>query len=212
MTRNLIAGLLVGVAVSLFFGTVPVHAQSNPLRGEIKGVTVLGKGDILGMVLVNKEAWVYISKQTKIFKLDGKERKVAKWEDLKSGLQIVATWSGGVNDSCPPQVQADEVVIQGEKKPDFRGTIAMASAGKGKDLLGSLLVEGSRGQTRDKAWIHITKDTKIFKLDGKDRKAATFEDLKVGVRVDARFVGVQLPSNPPQEYAAVIVILASEKN
>jgi len=101
---------------------------------------------------------------------------------------------------------------QGNAKPDIVGTIKTATLTKNaKDVLGSILVEGPKGQTYDKAAIRITTDTKIFKQEGKDRKAASVDDLKVGAKVEAKFVGPVAESYPVQARAGEIVILSDVK-
>ena len=98
---------------------------------------------------------------------------------------------------------------QGITKPDIRGTIKSADIPKNaKDILAVILVEGPKGQPNDKASIRVTKATKLFILTGKDRKAAKVEDLKVGVNVEAKFVGPVAESYPVQANAGEIVILA----
>ncbi|MSU77718.1 MAG: hypothetical protein EXS16_06445 [Gemmataceae bacterium] len=94
-------------------------------------------------------------------------------------------------------------------KPDIRGTIKSVNITKNaKDILAVILVEGPKGQPNDKASIRVTKATKLFILTGKDRKAAKVEDLKVGVNVEAKFVGPVAESYPVQANAGEIVILA----
>src|SRR5262245_31018703 len=89
-------------------------------------------------------------------------------------------------------VAAGSLTAQDGTKADVRGTISSVTASKAKDVLGSIRVEGKveKGLTTyDKASIRITTKTKIEKLEGTTRKAATVEDLKVGARVQATFVG-----------------------
>ncbi|MSQ95090.1 MAG: hypothetical protein EXR98_11120 [Gemmataceae bacterium] len=103
---------------------------------------------------------------------------------------------------------ADEILILEDKKPDLRGIITKAEKGEG--LLGTFLIEEKGGKPYEKVYAHVTKDTRIFKLDGKDRKAATFEDLKIGVRVEAISSGKFTKKDPPQTKAVEIVILPAE--
>src|SRR4051812_36891840 len=74
-------------------------------------------------------------------------------------------------------------------KADVRGTVATVTAAKPNSagILGTLLVEGKKEATtsHDKAMVRITFKTKIEKLVGKERKAATFDDLKKGAKVQA---------------------------
>jgi len=100
-------------------------------------------------------------------------------------------------------------------KADIRGQIAKLTPTKdAKVLLGTLLVEGDieKGITGyDKAWVKITPKTKIEKLVGKDRKPATFDDLKVGARVQVNFTGPVAESYPVQASAGDILILEAAK-
>ena len=210
MRRPYLATLAIGLA-ALLFGQAQALAQENPIRGTIRSVETHDRKEIIGRILVDRTAFVWISKQTKIYKLEGKNRKAAKFEDLKPGQQVEAPWSGGVDDSDPPQVQADEVLILGDKKPDIRGAITKVSMPKFGGLLGMVLVEEKGGKPFDKIWARVTKETKIFKLDVKDRMAATFDDLKVGVRIEARFDREIASSDPPQGIAIEIVILPAAK-
>lgn len=98
-----------------------------------------------------------------------------------------------------------------DKKPDIRGIVKTVSPSKKGGEIGFLLVEGPKGQTYDKASIRVTADTKIFKLDGADRKPATLKDLKVGQTVEAKFVGPIAESYPVQAKAGEIVIVSEEK-
>jgi hypothetical protein len=103
----------------------------------------------------------------------------------------------------------------GEKKvkADIRGltknVMAAGEPARKKGLLGTIRVEGKKekGTQYDKAVISITTDTKIYKLDGKKRKPAKFEDLKKGLLVQALFTGPVAESYPVQAKAREVVIL-----
>jgi hypothetical protein len=110
---------------------------------------------------------------------------------------------------CFVSAQPFAQVILDDKEPDIRGVITKARESKG--ALGQVMVEGKLGELDEKIWLFVTKDTKIFKLEGKDRKAATFADLKLGVRLEARHDGKILQSDPPQTLAVEIVILPAAK-
>jgi len=59
--------------------------------------------------------------------------------------------------------------------------------------------------------VKVTDKTKIEKTDGKERKEATFEDLKKGARVEATFTGPVADSYPVQATAKAILILEEAK-
>ena len=106
------------------------------------------------------------------------------------------------------------LTAQDGTKADVRGIITAANASKAKDVLGSIRVEGKveKGLTTyDKASIRITTKTKIEKLEGTTRKAATVEDLKVGARIQATFVGPVAESYPVQATAGAILIVEAAK-
>src|SRR5262245_17414638 len=96
-------------------------------------------------------------------------------------------------------------------KADIRGAIGKVTPGKpGGNILGTVFVEGKveKGVTGyDKAHIKVTPKTKIEKLDGKDRRKATFADLKIGVKVQVNFTGPVLESYPVQATAGDVLIL-----
>jgi hypothetical protein len=99
-------------------------------------------------------------------------------------------------------------------KVDVRGKATkVAAAGKDGDLLGTLLIEGEKEKTTsyDKASVKVTKQTRIEKMVGKERKPATFEDLKQGAKVEANFTGPVAESYPVQATAKDILIIEAPK-
>lgn len=104
---------------------------------------------------------------------------------------------------------------QGEKpaKADIRGTIKKVTALGLKDVIGSIMVDGMKEKDTeyDKAFVRITKKTKIEKLEGKERKPATFKDLKEGAVVEAVFDGPVAESYPVQAIAGAVLILPAKK-
>src|SRR5262245_54643006 len=56
------------------------------------------------------KASVRITEKTKIEKLVGKERKPAKFEDLKKGAKVQASFTGPVAESYPVQATAKDVL------------------------------------------------------------------------------------------------------
>jgi len=96
---------------------------------------------------------------------------------------------------------------------DIRGKISEIHRAKTEDdrgLLGSVLVDGDlkANPNLDKAHLIVTNKTRILKQRGEQRVPATFEDLKVGGTIEARFVeGPTIMIYPLQVRASEIVIL-----
>jgi endonuclease/exonuclease/phosphatase family metal-dependent hydrolase len=121
----------------------------------------------------------------------------------------------GLSDHWPlwVKVNLNEAAPDSEDKMDIRGNItnihrASADGGNNK-LLGTILIEGSKeGDTNfDKASVRVTTETRIFDHRGKERKPASFDTLKKGQKVEARFNGPVMESYPVQTTAGEIVIL-----
>lgn len=96
---------------------------------------------------------------------------------------------------------------------DIRGTITdilQADAqSREEGMVGSVFIEGviEEDTQFDKASVTITDKTCIFEQKGQERLPVTFESLKIGQRVEARFTGGVLESYPVQATASEIVIL-----
>lgn len=106
-----------------------------------------------------------------------------------------------------------ETHAQSEDHMDIRGKITnirRASAEGGNEkMLGTILIEGVKEADTnfDKARLRVTNETRIFDHRGKERKQASFDDLKKGQKVEARFNGPVMESYPVQTTAGEIVIL-----
>ena len=99
---------------------------------------------------------------------------------------------------------------------DIRGKITNVSPAplsNSGNILGSILIEGAkeRDTSIDKAMTRITNRTRLFKMQDGKKADAGFEDLKVGLTVEATFAGPVAESYPVQGTAAEIVILAQAK-
>ena len=209
MTLFRIATTILGLVGWFLFANAPASAQESPLRGTIQKVLPQDGKEIIGRILVNKQAWVFVTKKTTIFKADGKNPpKAARFEDLKAGQRVQASFTSDIRDTDPPQVDADQILIVGDNEPTIRGAITMTEL---KDTPRMVLVEEKAGDPNSATWVHVTADTKIFKRTGKNRKAATFADLKVSVRIEVRFNGDIAKTDPPQVVADEILILEDEK-
>ena len=97
-------------------------------------------------------------------------------------------------------------------KADISGKIKKinrAEAAGNSDALGTILIEGS-GQDKprfDKAIVRVTTATSINLINGQERRPVSFDELRVGDRVSARFThGPVLMSYPVQATAAEIII------
>jgi len=77
------------------------------------------------------------------------------------------------------------------------------------ELLGNVLIEGVKEANTqfDKASVRVTNETRIFDERGTERKQISFDDLKTGQKVSARFVGPVMESYPVQVTAGEIIIL-----
>jgi hypothetical protein len=76
--------------------------------------------------------------------------------------------------------------------PDIRGTITKIQRAEGGDesrTIGTVLVEANEKDAKvDKANLIITDETRIRKKQSDKEVEATFEQLKVGDEIEARFV------------------------
>jgi hypothetical protein len=96
---------------------------------------------------------------------------------------------------------------------DIRGSITdiqQADAqSREEGIIGSVLIEGviEEDTEFDKASVTITDKTRVLEQKGEDRLSVTFESLKIGQRVEARFTGPVMESYPVQATASEIVIL-----
>jgi hypothetical protein len=101
---------------------------------------------------------------------------------------------------------------KGKEKISIRGMAASVSPAddeaKKAGVLGTLLMEGKKDKDTeyDKAFVKVTKATKIFMMVGGELKAAKFEDLKPGVKTEIQFIGSVGESFPVQATAGKIVI------
>jgi|Deesub1362B_J571_1020462.scaffolds.fasta_scaffold04182_2 hypothetical protein len=121
--------------------------------------------------------------------------RVFEWESpLSEAVGIVAQW-------------CDQGRAKREQ-PDIRGVVTDISAGQG-DVLGTVRIEGSitEGTEYDKAVVAVTEETEVVRRGPGGEEKATFDDVQVGQRVEATFVGPVAESYPVQATAGRIVIL-----
>ena len=109
---------------------------------------------------------------------------------------------------------------QGKAQPaklDIRGAITKATPAseeqKSKGMLGTIRVEGPKAlnSNSDKALIRVTDKTKLEKRVDGQWKPAVFDDLKVGAKVEATFVGPVMESYPVQATGGTIQIVPELK-
>jgi hypothetical protein len=98
---------------------------------------------------------------------------------------------------------------------NIRGKITKIQRARTEDqgrMIGMVMVESDEKQSSvDKANLIVTTKTRIFEMRGEERVPATFEDLKVGATVTARFVeGPTIMIYPLQVAASEIVIINSD--
>lgn len=96
-------------------------------------------------------------------------------------------------------------------KADIRGRITKISRASsvevGATMLGTLLIEGTGDDKPrfDKAFVRITSTTSINVTRGQERRAVSFDELRVGDQIEACFIpGPVLMSYPIQATAAAI--------
>lgn len=98
-------------------------------------------------------------------------------------------------------------------RADIRGIITQIrpadAPSRQQGLYGVILIEGQveADTTYDKAAVTITDKTIVLEQLGAPRRPATFDTLKVGDRVQARFTGPVMQSYPAQATASQVMIL-----
>jgi beta-N-acetylhexosaminidase len=111
------------------FAAAQNAADKADIRGRVTNQTAAGeearKKGVLGTLLIEgakekdtgyDKAYVRVTAKTKVEKLDGKERKPARFEDLKKGARVQAVFTGPVAESYPVQATAAAVLILEEAK------------------------------------------------------------------------------------------------
>jgi hypothetical protein len=122
---------------------------------------------------------------------------------LLSGCGVPGQTNG--TGASPTNDAADDAT--GDGGVDIRGTITNIQQTDGR--VNSVRIEGTleADTAYDKAVITITDQTRILKQEGQEHVPAAAEELKVGQRVEARFIGPVAESYPVQATANKIVIL-----
>ncbi len=99
------------------------------------------------------------------------------------------------------------------KEADIRGNITILKQadlqGRERGILGTVLIEGvmEKDTEFDRALVTITNKTRILEQEGQVYRSMTFNDIKAGQKVQAKFTGTVLESYPVQATAIEIVIL-----
>jgi hypothetical protein len=99
---------------------------------------------------------------------------------------------------------------------NIRGKITKIQAARTEDkgrMIGMVMVEADDKQASvDKANLIVTSKTRIFEIRGEERVPATFEDLRIGTTIAARFVqGPTIMIYPLQIAASEILIIHSDE-
>jgi beta-N-acetylhexosaminidase len=127
LTKLLLA-LTVAAAGWLSLAVAGDNAKAD-IRGSVTKITPANddakKRGLMGVVMVEgtkekdtayDKASIKITDKTTLKKVVGKERKDAKFEDLKQGCKVAATFTGPVLQSYPVQATAKEVIILEDAK------------------------------------------------------------------------------------------------
>lgn len=174
------------------------NAQETLLTGPIKDL----RPQKMPTTILLEGYRVHLTKDTKIVFSDAGKATVA---DLKVAQKVSCRSTSEIRLTNPPQIDADEIVIQGGKNAEAKESVTgpvkevrtqgMPIKGATKDVIANILVDGYS--------IHITKETTILFSDA---RKATVADLKVGQRVSARMASDIADTDPPQIHTDVIVI------
>lgn len=97
--------------------------------------------------------------------------------------------------------------------PDVRGVASRVERKRADSpdmaLVGTLLIEGVKEPDTkvDKALVRVSDETAVYDLRGGGRRRVTFDALRAGQRVEARFTGPVQLSYPVRTGASEVVIL-----
>jgi hypothetical protein len=104
-----------------------------------------------------------------------------------------------------------------DKKGDIKGKLTKYTpaneAQKAQGILAVVLIEGDKTANLsqyDKGYVKITKNTKIWKIQGMQKQPATVTELEVGMEVTALFVGPVAESYPVQGTAGQVIFTAEK--
>jgi hypothetical protein len=220
------SALLTGCAIG---GVTPPSQSTHPdIRGTVTQLDANHGSDapLVGALRVEgmpekdtnfDKAGINVTKDTRIYRQLEGQRTAVSFDALRLGQLVEATFTGPVLMSYPVQATASVVVILAETAPtfgvDIRGAITQIGITDSIDpnIIGVMRVEGSlQTDTRyDSARITIRRDTRISQFQSRVSAPATFNDLKLGQRVEVSFTGDVLQSYPAQATAAKIVILGA---
>lgn len=95
------------------------------------------------------------------------------------------------------------------KSADVRGVVISLARSNGSNEVGTLRIEGGRQtDTRyDKAVVTVTAATRIYQREPYGRSLVPFDSLRLGDKVEVRFIGRPVDSQPVQGTAGEILIL-----
>ncbi|MFQ3651857.1 MAG: DUF3221 domain-containing protein [Gemmataceae bacterium] len=109
-----------------------------------------------------------------------------------------------------PQPEPKEVP---PPKADIRGNVEMLTVLKGRGVLGSLRIVGSKEKDTqyDQAVVRVPSTAKIYLWKDGKKVEAKFADLKKGDTVQAIFTGPVAESYPVQATAGEVLILPTKR-
>jgi len=95
------------------------------------------------------------------------------------------------------------------KSADVRGVVVSLARGGRTGEVGTLRIEGGQqADTRyDKAVVTITPATRIYQREASGRSPVPFHNLRLGDKVEVRFTGRRIESQPAQGTAGEVLIL-----
>lgn len=127
----------------------------------------------------------------------------------KWSMLLVAVALLGADKKEPPA----EPATKAPPKASIRGTIKSVSAVRRKGAVGVLSIDGKKEKDTqyDKATVTLVTGVKIYKWEDGKKKAAKFEDLKVGCVVQCDFSGPVRESYPVQSDTKEVLILSTPK-
>lgn len=124
-----------------------------------------------------------------------------EWEVASRTVRITTVDSGAGG--------GDEVKGINSDKVDIRGTITAVKAQGQNGVLATLMIDGEleKDTSYDRASVSVTGESLIYIREGQGRRQVTPDYLKIGQRVEVKFVGPVAKSYPVQVGAGEIVIL-----
>jgi hypothetical protein len=98
-------------------------------------------------------------------------------------------------------------------KADIRGMVTAIAPLGSKLYLGRLTVEGKKEKdtVHEKASVLVRRAAKVYLWKGGKKVDATFDDIKVGCKIQCTFIGTAAGTTPPTGRAVEVIILGPAK-